>query len=459
MGPTPEPTAPGFTPIRIVEIELADPLNRVEEMRSRSGQTYGGLLVFVRIHGEPVGLIALEMETGSLSPAELAARIWPEVRSRVSRHLASDGEEAPAELLPAGIVASGPDVPRCQSERAQFLGSAPPLTVLVPSRERPERLSRCLDSILAAEYPRHLVKLIVVDNAPASDATLKVVQSYSEHSDVVYLREDALGSASARNRGLRQVDTEFVLMTDDDTVVDRHWLTEVARTFAAFPEAAVVSGLLVPMELDTPAQLWFEQYGGFSRGFDRRVFDLGDRWPVDEPLYPWTAGLFGTGNNFAFRTAAVRAIRGFDPALGNGTPALGGVDTEILLRTILTGHTIVYEPRAIVHHAHRVDYQALRRQIYAYGAGLSAVWLKTLIASPGLSLDFARKAVPGLRFALSPRSAKNRNKRTDYPSELTKLEVRGMLYGPFGYAKSRRRYGPHPVPPMRLPRWRAQGRA
>ena len=194
----------------------------------------------------------------------------------------------------------------------------------------------------------------------------------------------------------------------------RHWLTEVARAFAAFPEADVVSGLLLPLELDTDAQLWFEQYGGFSRGFDRRIFDLNAHRPRDEPLYPWTAGLFGTGNNFSFRAGALREIGGFDPALGNGTPALGGVIARFAPDR-LTGHTIVYEPRAIVLHAHRPDYDALRRQVYAYGAGLSAYYLKTLLANPALLKDFARKLPVGLRFALSSGSSKNSGKTAKLP--------------------------------------------
>jgi GT2 family glycosyltransferase len=438
------PATPGdFEPIRLAEVELAGALEGLEPRQAPDGRPYGSALIFARLHSEPLGLVEVQLDrTGGLDGAELARSLRSAVAGRVRDHLAADGLDAPDELDAAG-VAAGHEPPRCLRKRAEFLGDAPALTVLIPSRERPERLARCLDSILASDYPEDRVELIVVDNAPQTDATRRLVESYGERCRIRYLREDATGSASARNRGIREVETEIVAMTDDDTVVDRHWLTEVARAFAEFPQAATVSGLLLPMELDTPPQVWFEQYGGFSRGFDRRVFDLGENRPADEPLFPWTTGLFGTGNNFAFRTAAIREIGGFDPALGNGTPALGGVDSEILLRTILAGHTIVYEPHAVVHHAHRPDYAALRRQIHAYGAGIVACHLKTLLANPGLSASFARKLPAGLRFALGSGSEKNAQKRSDYPRELTWLELRGMLYGPVGYVRSRRKYGPH----------------
>jgi len=437
----------GFEPVRLAEVELGEPLSGLSALAPPEGGCYRTALVFVRLHAEPLGLVEVDLQAdGSLGVAELARAVWPGVSARVERHLAGEGLQAPPELDPCGIASPGGAQPPCVERRLEFLREAPRLTVLIPSRERPERLGRCLDSILAGEYPADRLALIVVANAPETDATRRLVESYSERCDIRYLREDATGSASARNRGICEVETEIVAMTDDDTVVDRRWLTEVARAFAAFPGAATVSGLLLPMELDTAPQLWFEQYGGFSRGFDRRVFDLRENRPAEEPLFPWTTGLFGTGNNFAFRTAAIREIGAFDPALGNGTPALGGVDSEILLRTILTGHTIVYEPRAVVHHAHRPDYAALRRQIHAYGAGLVACHMKTLLARPGLSLDFARKLPAGLRFALGSDSSKNAKKRNDYPSELTRLELRGMLYGPLGYVRSRRKYGRHTAP-------------
>jgi hypothetical protein len=116
----------------------------------------------------------------------------------------------------------------------------------------------------------------------------------------------------------------------------------------------------------------------------------------------------------------------------------------MLLRTIVEGHRIVYEPAALVHHRHRTDYDALQRQIYSYGVGLTAYLLKTLVSHPRLAVDFATKLPRGLRFALDPGSAKNERKRNDYPKELTRLELRGMLYGPIAYARSRRSLGTHP---------------
>ncbi len=436
----------GAGPARILEVELRSPLPDLEPAADLEGRPYKRALILVRFHSEPLGLAEVELSGGGLDASALAAQIWPQVRRALNEHLGADGAAPVSRLDPDGL---GAVAARCEVARASFLERAPEMTVVIPSRERPERLERCLDSILRCAYPRDRFSVVVVDNAPVSDATWQLVDAYAEHFDgrVVYAREDAPGSASARNRGLALVETELVAMTDDDTIVDAHWLTEVARAFDEVGEAACVTGQVVPAELETPAQLWFEQYGGFTLGFERRIFDLDAHRP-DDRLYPWTAGNFGTGNNFSFRTAALRDIGGFDPALGNGTPTLGGVDSEVLLRTVLSGHAIVYEPGALVHHFHRRDYGDLRRQVYSYGVGLTAYYLKTLLASPQLSADLVRRLPAALRYLLSPSSALNAKKTHDYPKELERLGRRGMIRGPLAYARSRRRYGPHRVPRM-----------
>ncbi len=415
-------------PIRVLEVELSEDLPALDTAAAPGGEPYEQALVLVRLHTHPLGAVELELPGGALSAAALRAGIDESLGHAVRAHLDADAGEL-----------------RCLEPRNRLLADAPPVTVIIPSRERPERLERCVRSILTCEYPHDRLDVLVVDNAPATTATRELVERLGREAPVRYAREDATGSASARNRGLEVAENEIVLFTDDDTVVDRWWVAEIALAFANAPEAACVSGLLMPAELDSKPQIWFEQYGGFSRGFDRRVFDLRENRPPrdDEPLYPYTAGIFGTGNNFAFRRSKLASIGNFDPALGNGTPALGGVDTEVLARTIINGQMIVYEPRALVWHAHRPDYEGLRRQVYSYGTGLTAYLLKTMMQNPRLVPGFVALVPRGLRFALAGGSEKNEHKGSDYPTELTRLELKGMLYGPLAYAKSRRKYGPH----------------
>ena len=130
-----------------MEVELDRPLPALEKAQSPGGRPYRRANVFVRLHGEPLGWVDVPLGSREgLTPAELATTVWPDVMDRARAHLERDGEEAPALLPPDGLQMAGE--PTCIRERRAFLETAPRLSVLIPSRERPERLRRCLDSLL-----------------------------------------------------------------------------------------------------------------------------------------------------------------------------------------------------------------------------------------------------------------------------------------------------------------------
>jgi len=227
-----------------------------------------------------------------------------------------------------------------------------------------------------------------------------------------------------------------VAFVDDDVVIDRYWLVELVRAFSRADRVACVTGLVLPVELETLPQLWIEEFGGFSKGFTRRIFDMAENHPK-MPLYPYTAGRLGTGASMAFTAAFLRSVGGFDPALGPGSPAQGGEDLTLFFQAVTRGYKLVYEPAALVYHPHRRDYAGLQKQIYGYGVGLAAYLTRSMLDTPRFLLDLIPKLPYGLFFLLSARSPKNSKKSEGYPKELTMLERKGMLYGPFAYVRSR----------------------
>jgi hypothetical protein len=71
----------------------------------------------------------------------------------------------------------------------------------------------------------------------------------------------------AHNRGLTKARGEIVAFTDDDVVVDSLWLIELARAFEFADDVACVTGLILPMELETPAQFWLENSIRYNKGY------------------------------------------------------------------------------------------------------------------------------------------------------------------------------------------------
>lgn len=430
-----------FRPIQLLDVELSQPLEPLPARVDLEGRPYGKALALVRLHDRPVATVEFEIPADGLNVEMLADRLRHGLASAETAYLL--GTQA---LRPAGReveIVSAISPAASVLERTAFLARAPFASVVIATRNRPDNLARCLTSLLALVYPDF--EIIVVDNAPSDDATRTFfAREYGNRANMHYVREDRPGLASAHNRGVRELrgDSRFVAFTDDDVVVDPFWLCELIRGFEAAADVGCVTGLIFPAELETWPQLLIEQFGGFNKGFRRQIYDLGQHRPQDR-LFPFTPGRFGSGANMAFRTETLARIGGFDPAMGTGTPALGGDDLAAFFRVITSGEALVYEPAAIVRHTHYREYAALQRQIHGYGVGLTAFLTKAILDQPHLLIDLAGKLPRGLWYALSPGSGKNRKKSIDYPEELTRLERKGLFYGPLAYLRSRaaaRRY-------------------
>jgi GT2 family glycosyltransferase len=279
--------------------------------------------------------------------------------------------------------------------------------------------------------------VLVVDNAPVTDATAEVVRSAARRGRVEYLLEPRGGLSFARNAAVAAAPNRILAWIDDDEVADPYWLAEVARALADHPEADVVSGVIVPAELETRAQVWFEQFGGHSkgRGFRPDVFSPATAHR-QSPLYPLPP--FGTGANMTFRPGVIERIGGFDTALGAGTPAMGSEDTLAFTQVLVNGGTIVYQPTAVTHHYHRRDLDGLHRQMVGYGAGLTAAYTSLLLRRPGLLWPLLKLAPSALRDLTGSDSLRVSTLEDDFPRELLKANRRGMLAGPRAYLKGRR---------------------
>jgi GT2 family glycosyltransferase len=242
-------------------------------------------------------------------------------------------------------------------------GQLPPISVVICTRDRTDYLRRCLAAFAELDYPEF--ELIVVDNAPRTGDTEALLR---DHPNYRYVREERPGLDWARNRGLAEARHEIVAFTDDDTRVDRLWLRGVARAFSN-PEVKAMTGLVAPMQLDTPAQRWFEEgYGGMGKGMRPRWF-RGAGMSPSELLW---ASRCGVGANMAMRKSLVAEIGGFDPALDVGTASRGGGDIEFFHRVMARGHTLLYEPGALIWHQHRESWQELHKQVSDNGCAFVA---------------------------------------------------------------------------------------
>ena len=414
-------------PTKVLEIELGRPLTSLAGSADER-ERYRRAFVLVRLHGEPLGTISLELHHGDVDIEALVGQIRRDLGLRISDHLKRDGATGDIRFKHDGSLDASS---QCRGERLRDMW--PLASVIVCTRDRPRELEACIESLLRMTHPRF--EVIVVDSAPSTAVTRETVERYiGGPVPVRYVHEDEPGLARARNRGAGAAAGDHVAFTDDDVRVDASWLSELTLAFDLTSGVGCTTGLSLPAELETPSQVWFEEFGGFSKGFDRRIFDRASHRGV-EPLYPYKVGWFGSGLNMAFDAATLRALGGFDEHLGAGSRVHGGEDLDAFLRVILDGWRLVYEPRALVWHHHRRELRALRRQLRGSGSGLSAVLAKRL-RDPSTRREVLAKAWPGLRYLLAPSSPKNRGKTRGFPPSLTVAELVGVAAGPFVYSYS-----------------------
>jgi O-antigen biosynthesis protein len=417
---------PRNAPIHVVELELDG--DRADARLRAPGRPdapephpVGHVMALVRVHGHPVGLVGAELESADDAPATLTAAAYRELADAIET----------AAAMPVHDPLPNRDAP-------------PLISVVIATREHPGILARALDSALALDYPRF--EVIVVDNDPPSDATETMVRERFGEK-VVYVREPVRGLASAHNRGAATARGQIVAFTDDDVLIDRGWLTALADAFASADDVACVTGLIVPAELRTRTQALLEWHGKATKGFTRRAANLGAAG-VDR-LFPYTAGELGAGANMAFTAKLLRELGGFDPAMGVGSATLGGDDLMAFFLAIATGHTLVYEPDALIWHHHHTDERALIAQARGHAVGLGAFLTGVALHHPRmlplLAARLPRAAGHALRHfhtrsdtAATSSAAATAEDPVSLPPAALTAERRGLLYGPFAYLRSTR---------------------
>jgi len=418
-----------YPPMRILEVELGEALPMLSSFDERTEKHYQRALCTIRLHTHPLGTLELSLPA---EPDHYAPLIWNALHSQINDHLREDGLPPASALDAMGLPST--TTPACELAREQFLANAPFVSVIVSTHERADQLTHCLSSLLALRYPHF--EIIIVDNAPRSNATCDVVQrAQAGNPHLRYIREEHAGISFARNSGIKAARGEILAFTDDDVRVDPHWLLELARTFQTVENVACVTGLVLPMELETPAQFWFEEFGGFTHSFTQYILDTGKHHP-HTPLFPFALGGCGVGASMAFTASSIREIGGFDLALGSDGRSPHTEDIDAFFRIIMQGYTLVYTPTALLYHQHRREVASLHQQIYNYGVGFTAQMLKIVCAYPYLAFALALKVPLGVFRILNTSSEKNQTRSSSFPKELSQLELKGMLYGPLAYLQT-----------------------
>jgi glucosyl-dolichyl phosphate glucuronosyltransferase len=218
------------------------------------------------------------------------------------------------------------------------------VSIIISTRNRSEGLRRTLRSLADCDVLLGWdVEAIIVDNA-SSDPTEEVVRSvHSPRINYKYAYESKIGLSHARNAGLSCSEGDIILFTDDDVLVDKSWIIELAtpirnaRCEAAVGLVSIAPGLIRPWMTPT-------HRGWLASSIDAQI-----------PNEPTSL----VGANMGISRSVLSKVPEFDTELGSG--ALGaGEDTLFGWQLIEAGYRIEFNEKARV--AHEFDASRLLRR-------------------------------------------------------------------------------------------------
>jgi glycosyltransferase involved in cell wall biosynthesis len=220
-------------------------------------------------------------------------------------------------------------------------------SVIVPTRDRPQSLHRCLKSLARLAYDRAAFEVIVVDDG-GSVTIQSTLDSFSRQLRVRLLQQKNSGPARARNVGAQAARGAWLAFLDDDCESDPDWLTAFG---AATPnEDEILGGMTVNRLNDNQYSTVSQQLLDYLHGYFLNFAS------------PFR---FFPSNNLVVPAQRFRSLGGFDERFS--LPA--GEDREFCSRWLQSGGRLRHVSGAAVRHAHSLNLGTFLQQHFHYGRG------------------------------------------------------------------------------------------
>jgi glycosyltransferase involved in cell wall biosynthesis len=246
------------------------------------------------------------------------------------------------------------------------------VSVVVPTRNRPDQIGPCAASILANQSPAF--ELIIVDQSD-DDASKKAIASYSQDTRLRYEASNSRGAAAARNVGIELARSPLIAFTDDDCRVPVDWVAQIARVFDADQAAGVLFGrVAIPDELKGT---------GFAADYEPSQ-------PEYQGSYPKATDTWGIAANMSVRRSVFDRVGVFDALLGPGATFKAGEEVDFAIRAIAAGAKVVNPAEVTLLHLGVRSGDAARGLLLGYLFATGAVFTKHLrLGTPGAVSLFA----------------------------------------------------------------------
>lgn len=238
----------------------------------------------------------------------------------------------------------------------------PLFSIIIPTYQRPERLTACLEAIGQLEAPAQGFEVVVVDDGSDGAAnTAAAAKTAFPLLSLRYIIQEHGGPSKARNRGAECASGRYLAFIDDDCRPDRDWLRHLAAALDG-PKRLLVGGRVVNALKDNRFAVASQALMSYMYSFYLRQ---------ERPFF--------ASCNLALSRENFRHVGGFDTRF----PLAAGEDREFCRRSRLQGLQLVYVDGALVHHHHALGLGTFVRQHFNYGRGAMFYHRLRRKSSPG----------------------------------------------------------------------------
>jgi glycosyltransferase involved in cell wall biosynthesis len=222
-------------------------------------------------------------------------------------------------------------------------------SIIVPTYQRPESLTRCLEAIQGLHFRRDRFEVLVVDDgSPSPPADIVASLDHSLQARLVSMRH--AGPATARNTGAQLARGRYLVFTDDDCRPHPDWLDSIDRWTSSRLGPVAIGGHTVNVLTDNV-------YAEASQGIVDYLYEYFGEHSARRRFF--------TSNNLVVPREDFVDVGGFDE-----TFALAAAeDRDFCERWLAAGKALQYASDVVVSHAHTLGFVRFNRQHFNYGRG------------------------------------------------------------------------------------------
>lgn len=225
------------------------------------------------------------------------------------------------------------------------------VAVIIPNWNGKKWLEISLASLMKQTYSSF--EIVVVDNGSTDDSVSFVSQNFPQVK-IVCLDKN-FGFATAINAGVKAVNTAYVAFVNNDTEIDKHWLSEIMQCAKKYPEVASFCSKL--LNYDDRKKI---------DGVGIRINEVGQARSIgweekDTGQYEQEMAIFGaTGGAALFKRDVFIKVGWFDQHY-----FMYSEEVDWAFRAQFLGYKSMYCPKAIIYHKHKAS-SSKRKQMLEY---------------------------------------------------------------------------------------------